>query len=155
MKRSDKRQCLQDNGTLNTHPEKVCDALFDLQGFFDPQDLLQVKYEMLRRVSHEGWSVVSAAQDFGFSRVSYYKAAHAFAEQGLEGLVSDKRGPKGAHKLTKTILTVARQLREDEPDLTLSKLTERINVQFGVNLHPRTLQRALVPVKQKHQNSPG
>jgi transposase len=155
MKRPDKRQSLQDNGMLNPHPEKVSDVLFEPQGFFDPQDLLQVKYEMLRRVSHEGWSVASAAQHFGFSRVSYYKAMHAFNELGLEGLIPDKRGPKGAHKLTDTLLVVAQQLRKDEPDLTFAKLVERINKQFGVNLHPRTLQRALGPGKKKPRNSPG
>ena len=45
-----KIKTLRQQGVLNSHPEAVTDPLFQTADFFDPQDLLQVKYEMLRRV---------------------------------------------------------------------------------------------------------
>ena len=45
---------LKRTGTLNPHPSSVSDTLFKENPFFDPKDLLQVRYEMLRRHSVEG-----------------------------------------------------------------------------------------------------
>ena len=36
---------------LHPHPEHVTDDLFVTREFFDPRDVVQVKYEMLRRVN--------------------------------------------------------------------------------------------------------
>lgn len=46
-----KASVLAEEGTLNPAPEKVSDPKFQEDGFFDPRDIVQVKYEMLRRVS--------------------------------------------------------------------------------------------------------
>lgn len=59
---------------------------------FDPRDLVQVKYEMLRRVSAEGHSVVQSAKAFGLSRPSFYQAQAALQREGLAGLLAKKRG---------------------------------------------------------------
>jgi hypothetical protein len=67
-----KLQTLQQQGTLNPRPEDVRDELFLQNGFFDPRDLVQVKYEMLCRVETDGKSVTEAATRFGFSRPSFY-----------------------------------------------------------------------------------
>ena len=48
-----KGESLRQQGVLNPHPEKVADPLFHDSEFFDPRDLVQVKYEMLRRVRVE------------------------------------------------------------------------------------------------------
>ena len=40
---------LNRSGTLNPHPEVIVDPLFQNNPFFDPRDLLQTRYEMLRR----------------------------------------------------------------------------------------------------------
>src|SRR5262245_43416213 len=52
--------------------------------YFDPQDLVQVKYEMLRRVRVDGLSVKQASSDFGFSRPSFYQAQSAFEHDSLD-----------------------------------------------------------------------
>ena len=101
---SRKRQQLAASGTLNPMPEKVQDHLFQSYAFFDPDDALQVKYEMLRRVERAGRSVTQATQDFGFSRRHFYDLQHQFAAQGFQGLVPKKRGPKGAYKLTDDVV---------------------------------------------------
>ncbi len=46
----DKRERLKRAGTLNPHPERVRDPALREGGFFDPLDLLQVRYEMVRLV---------------------------------------------------------------------------------------------------------
>ena len=45
-----KRQTLRRHGTLNPHPETVADRLFRNSDFFDADDMVQIKYEMLRHV---------------------------------------------------------------------------------------------------------
>ena len=87
-------EALREARTLNPHPDAVRDEEFGSSGFFDARDLVQVKYEMVRRVQAEGMPVTSAARAFGFSRPSYYQAAAALARAGLPGLVPAKPGPR-------------------------------------------------------------
>jgi hypothetical protein len=58
--------------------------------FFDARDSVQVKYEMVRRVSVDDAPVTATAAAFGYSGPSYYQAAAALAESGLDGLVPAK-----------------------------------------------------------------
>ena len=44
-----KARFLASRGVLHPHPEWVRDPLFQGSDFFDPRDLVQVRYEMLRR----------------------------------------------------------------------------------------------------------
>jgi hypothetical protein len=62
-----KTQVLHAAGALNPHAATVTDAAFVGQPFFDARDLVQVKYEMVRRVEAEGQSVTQTAATFGFS----------------------------------------------------------------------------------------
>jgi hypothetical protein len=77
-----KLEALRDGGSLNPRPQDVSDPLFANDSFFDPRDLVQVKYEMLRRVQNEGHSVTGAATAFGFSRPSFYQALSALEQGG-------------------------------------------------------------------------
>src|SRR5881409_3464229 len=61
-----KAEALRQRGCLNPHPEKVADPLFAESDFFDSRDLVQVKYEMVRRVKAEGHTVSASAAAFGF-----------------------------------------------------------------------------------------
>ena len=81
---------------LNPHPEQVTDPEFLASDFFDARDMVQVKYEMVRKVKADGAPVTAAAAAFGYSRPSYYQAAAALERSGLEGLVPARPGPRGA-----------------------------------------------------------
>ena len=83
-----------EEGTLNPAPEKVQDPKFHDGEFFDPRDIVQVKYEMLRRVSVENASVTNATEEYGVSRPTYYQTKASFDEAGIAGLVPRKRGPQ-------------------------------------------------------------
>ena len=129
--------------TLNAHPEAVSDEAFGAAGFFDARDVVQVKYEMVRRVEADGASVSTAAGAFGFSRQSYYTAAAALADGGLAALVPAKPGPRGAHKLTAEVLDHLEALRAADLSVRASELAEAVAQQFGVRVHPRSVERAL------------
>lgn len=146
-----KRAALLTDGVLNTHPEAVTDALFQSGLFFDARDLLQVKYEMLRKASVDGWPKADAALAFGVSRPSFYLAERAFAAQGLAGLLPRKRGPKGAHKLSVTVVAHLEGLLRADPGLSSPALAETLARQLGIRAHPRSIQRALERKKKLHR----
>ncbi|MHB9124567.1 MAG: helix-turn-helix domain-containing protein [Armatimonadota bacterium] len=146
-----KREILKKQGALNPHPERVTDPLFLENDFFDPLDLVQTKYEMLRRVHKEGQSVSSAAASFGFSRVSFYQAQAAFREQGLAGLVPSRRGPHGAHKLSDQVIEFMRQAMDEDESLRPSALAVLVEGRFGFSIHPRSIERALAGCQKKQR----
>src|SRR5205823_9376647 len=79
-----KIRTLRQHGVLNPHPEAVTDPLFQTGDFFDSQDLLQVKYEMLRRVQIDKAPVTETAAVFGLS--------------GRAGPLRSQSGPKTVHE---------------------------------------------------------
>jgi transposase len=144
---------LKNTGTLNPRPTAVSDALFREDPFFDPKDLLQVRYEMLRRHSVEGTSVVNVVSAFGVSRPTFYQAQTAFERGGLTGLVPKQRGPKQGHKLSGAILEHIRALRASTPSLTTTDCVKAVRDTFAITVHRRSLERALAG-KKKLRKSP-
>ncbi len=146
-----KRRVLQELGTLNPDPAAIHDTLFCTHEFFDPRDLVQVKYEMVRRVRLEGQTVTEAASAFGFSRLSFYHAQTTLKREGLGGLVPKKRGPKGPHKLTEEVMAFLARSRIDDPSISSAELTKRVKKAFSLRIHPRTIERALVRREKKRK----
>ena len=144
-----KSLALRQQGCLNPHPEQVKDELFRTQVFFDPRDLVQVKYEMLRRVETEGLPVNRSAAAFGFSRPSFYQAQASFQQGGLPALLPQKRGPKQAHKLTADVLAFIRQTRQEDPSQRAAALASRLQDLYGITVHPRSIERALARSQKK------
>lgn len=146
-----KTQALRQSQTLNPRAKRVRDPLFLEEEFFDPRDLAQVKYEMLRRAQKEDTPVSQAAAAFGFSRPSFYKAQQDFTQAGLAGLIPRKRGPKQRRKLTGQVMNFVSQAQTQQPDLSIAALVQRIQEKFGLTVHRRSLERALLTVKKKPQ----
>jgi transposase len=141
---SQKRETLKAQGALHPRPQDVTDPLFRESPFFDAQDLVQVKYEMLRRVRLEERSVSEAAADFGFSRPSFYTARTAFQRAGLPGLLPQKRGPRHAHKLTDDVLASLATVRDDDGAVPrTTALAAILQDRFGIRAHPRSIERSL------------
>ena len=138
-----KEESLRAARALNPRPEAVADAAFAGSEFLDARDLVQVKYEMVRRVRVEGEPVASAAQAFGFSRPSWYAAAAALDEDGLPGLLPARPGPRRAHKLTEEVVADLRAALDDDPALRTADLVARVEACFGLRVHPRSIERAL------------
>jgi len=70
---------------------------FGQQGsdFFDRRDLVQVRYEMVRRVRTDGRPIAETATRFGVSRPPTTSSVRVRA-RGICGLLPKKRGPKVA-----------------------------------------------------------
>jgi transposase len=147
-----KAQALARDGILNPHPEAVQDTLFTDNPFFDPLDLLQVRYEMLRRHQAEGASITDIAAAFGVSRPTFYKAQKAFAAGGLAGLLPRQRGPKGGHKISAEIVAFVVDLKAESPTLSMPQCVGALETRLGVKVHRRSLERALAR-KKKQPNS--
>jgi transposase len=147
--RDPKTRALQQEASLHPHPEQVTDELFLTHEFFDPRDLVQVKYEMLRRVQSEGQAVSHSAAHFGFSRPSFYQAQSAFEQGGLPALMPQKRGPKKAHKLTAEVLAFVRQAQQEDPSLRPAALASLVKDKYGITVHPRSIERALTRSQKK------
>ena len=138
---------------LNPHPEQVRDEEFLASDFFDARDVVQVKYEMVRKVKAEGAPVTTAAAAFGYSRPSYYEAATALERSGLAGLVPARPGPRAGHKLTEEICAWAEQQLAADPALRPAQLAGPIEASFGVRAHPRSIERALARYRERHSKS--
>src|ERR1035438_5342602 len=147
--RQQKRQSLRRHGTLNPHPEAVSHPLFHNSDFFDSDDLMQVKYEMLRQVHIDRSSISESAQAFGFSRPSFYQAQAALQQDGMFGLLPQKRGPQGGHKLTSEVMEFVAGQRSADPSLTPGQLAGPIQKRFRIQVHPRSIQRRLLRQKKR------
>src|SRR6266542_2601749 len=112
-----KRKALQATGTFNPRAAQVRHPLFEQSSFFDPEDLIQLKYETVRAVEVEQCPIAKAAKEFGLSRPTIYQAQVQLEKQGLEGLLPHKRGPKAAHKLTDEILRYVQEQAAIEPEI--------------------------------------
>jgi transposase len=133
---------LAEDGALNPMPENVLDPKFQEGSFFDPHDAVQVKYEMLRRVSVEKASVTSVSDEYGVSRPTFYQARMDFEEGGIAGLMPRKRGPHGPHKIQGDVLAFLKtRLAPGEP-IRARELARLVRKEFGLDVHPRTIERA-------------
>lgn len=148
-KPSPKQRALQESGTINPRASAVHDPAFVHGDFFDPNDLVQVRYEMLRHVLSDGQSITDTVERFGLTRPTFYKVHADFERAGLVGLLPAKRGPHGPHKITHEVMRFIEQLRLEEPELDGPALVERVRQRFGLAVHRRTVERALVRAKKK------
>lgn len=137
-----KEKTLKEQGVLNPQPEKVLDELFLASDFFDPRDLVQVKYEMLRRVARDGHAVNRVAKLFGFSRPTFYQVKRAFEEEGLQGFLPRPKGPKGGHKIDREVTDYLEEELRANPALRPKALAEMVHNRFGYPVHPRSIERA-------------
>ena len=144
-----KTDALRKHGCLHPNPEKVSAEEFATSEFFDPCDLVQVKYEMLRRVRVDGQSISRSAAVFGLSRPSYYEAKAAFEAGGLLALLPKKPGPRGAHKLSEEVVAALREMRAAQPELNTQELVKMVEERFGLSVHRRSIERALARQEKK------
>lgn len=150
-KRSTKSDRLKDAGVLNPQADRVLAPEFQIDTFFDPRDLLQVKYEMLRMVRQEGATKAEAAERFGLSRPTLYQAQAAYDRDGLAGLLPRQRGPKGAHKLDARIMAFIDSHIDEGGPIQARRLALLVEAEFGLQVHPRSIERALQRKKKRQQ----
>ena len=136
-----RRKALQRAGVLHARADRVGSPLFERIPFFDPEDKLQVKYEMLRTHHADHLPISRAAQMFGYSRQAYYQIQEAFEEEGVAGLLEKKRGRKGPTKCTPQVVAFLLQEQRANPGLSGRELAERLLEQRGIEVHRRTVEK--------------
>jgi transposase len=150
MPKETKLDRLRHAGVLNPRPEAVRAPWFERSAFFDPNDLVQVKYEMLRHARQEGVNKAEAAALFGLSRPTFYQAEAAFERDGIAGLLPRTRGPKSAHKLTdEVMLLIIEQHHQAGRPLQARSLAALVQSKLGLSVHPRSIERALARKKKR------
>jgi len=149
--RAPKPESRRRQGRTNPHPEAVFDPVFLSSDFFDPRDLLQVKYELLRRVRVDGETISKSAKAFGLSRPSFYQARAAFEQGGLSALLPKKRGPRRAHKLDDDVVKYLHEQLSHAPELSAIELKTCVLERFGIAVHARSIERALARYEKKRK----
>jgi transposase len=146
----EKLAALRQYHALYGRSDKVTDEAF-VSGdpFFDARDLVQLKYEMLRRVNQEERSVTQAAASFGFSRPAFYQTRANFEKKGLPGLLPESPGPRRAHKLKGEVMGFIEQALAQDASVSASTLAAMVRERFGLQVHPRSIERALTRGKKK------
>lgn len=143
-----KEEALREQRSLNPRAGEVTEAEFAGSEFFDPRDVVQVKYEMVRRVRVEGEPVGATAKAFGFSRPSFYEASATLDEEGLAGLVPERPGPRRAHKLNDEIVAFVQDRLAADTSLRPRDLVDPIAERFGISVHARSIERALARARR-------
>jgi transposase len=138
-----KRSSLMEQGSFNRQAHQVKEEIFKTNPFFDPHDLAQVKYEMVRQVASDGKSISEASETFGVSRPTFYQAKLALELKGLLGLIPKKTGPKNRHKLSPEIMAYVTKESECKPELDSVTLAKIVLKKFQLTVHPRSIERAL------------
>ena len=154
MSEDGKAATLRRHRCLNRNPGRVRDRRFVEEEFFDPRDLLQVKYEMVRAVRAEQLPIAHGASRFGLSRPACYKAIKAFDEDGLPGLLPERPGPRRPHKLTPEVIAFLTDVSARDPSLGMEELARMAREHLSVNLHRRSVQRALASQKNSPRRRP-
>lgn len=151
-----KQQALKDVGAFYSAPERVRAPLFLSHPFFDPEDKVQVKYEMLRHREVEAGGLLESCRQFGFTRESYRHIRERFVAEGMSGLFERKRGRRGALKVKDEVRTFLLNERVREPGLSPEEVSRRCFQQTGVKISRRTIYRVWgqeEPAKKKRRSA--
>ena len=133
-----KLRSLQQQGTLNPRPQAVTDERFANSEFFDARDLVQVKYEMLRRVHKEDpfyfrrcgcLRILASVVLSGPIRVRARRSSRPGATEARpQGSSQAHRGNRGFSSAS-----TAKQ----NPSLRTSQLVALVKQRFQLIVHPR------------------
>jgi len=137
-----KTDALRSVGALNPHPAAVKDEIFAGSDFFDRRDLVQVRYEMVRVCAptadpsprQQRASACPGPPTTSSVPSSSARASVAFCQEAR---------PKGGHKLRAEVVEALRAARTQDPAVDAASLVELVKRRFGVEIHARTIERAL------------
>lgn len=136
-------------GAINPRPDTVTDPRVATSAFLDARDLVQMRYEMVRRVQVDGHAVSCVAAAFGVSRQTVYQMQAIFHQAGLPGLLPRHRGPHHRYKLRPEVVEFLVQARHAHGGMTGQALRQQVQERFGLTVHRRSIERVLDgPVKR-------
>ena len=149
-RRAQKRTHLREAGLLHPDPDRVRDPLFEQwPAFFDAEDHLQVRYEMLRAHLVDRDAISAIGQRYGVSRQTFYNLQAKFVAGGTGGLLAQRPGPKGPRKVTAAVSTCVQARLDHEEAFSTPGVLAEIHARFGVVLHRRTLEKLVRDLRAK------
>ncbi len=137
----EKKEILLANGTFNKNFEMVKNEKFLTEPFYDPMDIVQVKYEMLKLATQGNHQIARVADEFGLSRASFYKIKKAFESSGLSALIPEKPGPKNPYKLTVPYTEYIDKYISENPKASSNEIATNLRKDTGLTVSKRTVER--------------
>jgi len=138
-----KQDFLNKEGLANRRAERVTHSLFLTLDFFDPLDLPQVKYELLRAARVDNISVTEACNLFGFSREYFYRLEKAFMKHGYVSVIGSAMGRRPIIALNQEIVSFIVHRKMEEPRLSGKALRKEILQQYSIDCSRRTVERII------------
>ena len=142
-----KKDTLVANGTYYKRYLSVKKEGFEVGGFYDPMDAVQVKYEMIREAQDSGRTIGDIAEDFGFSRTAYYAIKEGFDANGMLAFIPEKKGPRRQHKLTEVLQEFIDEYTAGHPKAKAAEIAGAIMSEKGAEISKRTVERYLAKKK--------
>jgi transposase len=136
-----KKKFLEQEGLINPKPERVSHPLFETLNFFDPLDLPQVRYEMIRTARVENISVSKACELFGFSREYFYKLERSFMARGYVALLGSTLGRRPIIALNQEIVNFIVHRKMEQPTVSGENLRQELQKLYNVDCSRRTVER--------------
>ena len=136
-----KTEILIANGTYYKRYLSVKKQGFNVGGFYDPRDIVQVKYEMIREAQDSGRTIRDVAEDFGFSRTAYYAIKEDFDANGMLAFIPEKKGPRRQYKLTEQLREFVDEYAAGHPKARAAEIVGAIMSERGVEISKRTVER--------------
>ncbi len=136
-----KKSFLEQEGLLNPKPERITQPLFEKLDFFDPLDLPQVRYEMIRTARVDNVAVAKTCRMFGFSREYFYKLERDFMARGYVALLGSTIGRRPIIALNQEILNFIVHRKLEEPKVSGEGLRQEIKKKYRVDCSRRTVER--------------
>ena len=87
-------------------------------------------------------SVDQVAAKFGFSRQRYFQLRTLFLEQGGQGLINSKRGPKSNYRRPQEVVCQVIRHRFLDPEATTEVIAQKLR-QSGFRVSKRTVDRVI------------
>lgn len=138
-----KREALKEAKAWNPDAELVKADIFHSHPFFDPEDRVQVKYEMIRAREIERVPLKEACAQFCFTRESYRHILERFHAEGIKGLFERTRGRRGPIKAKEPVREFIREEYARNKGLSAEDLALLCSQKFDVAISQRTIFRVL------------
>lgn len=111
---------------------------------------------MLRTASLSKDPIEKVCDRFGYSKRMYYYYLDKFKEDGIMGLINEKRGPKKPYKRTGNLEKKIIELRFNFPDLNMYDIANQLKEE-DYDVSPSTVARVLkehgLTKKKRKKNS--
>lgn len=137
----DKKETLLGNGSFNKNYSKVKKAKFLEDSFYDPMDIIQIKYELIQDAKDARGGIEKITSDYGYTRASYYLIKAAFEKGGLAALAPGKTGPKTPYKLTLERQEHIERYISENPSANSAEVVADLLGSKGIKISKRTVER--------------